>query len=165
MSDFVCEPLGNQHDRTLFDCGVSILNDYLAKYARQDVKRKASAVFVLVNRADPNRVIGFYTLCATSVLLSELPEEMTKKLPRYPEIPAILVGRLARDINFPGVGELLLSDAITRCVRVANDIAASLIVVDSKGDAATHFYEKFGFLSLPKLDGRLFLPMQTAEKL
>jgi ribosomal protein S18 acetylase RimI-like enzyme len=165
MNDFVCEPLGNQHDRTQFDCGVSILNDYLAKYAKQDVKRKASAVFVLVDRADPKRVIGFYTLCATSVLLSELPEELTKKLPRYPEIPAILVGRLARDINFPGVGGLLLSDAIARCVRVASDIAASLIVVDSKGDAATRFYEKFGFLSLPKLDGRLFLPMQTAEKL
>ena len=165
MNDFVCEPLGNQHDRTQFDCGVSILNDYLTKYAKQDVKRKASAVFVLVNRADPKRVIGFYTLCATSVLLSELPEELTKKLPRYPEIPAILVGRLARDINFPGVGGLLLSDAIARCVRVASDIAASLIVVDSKGDAATRFYEKFGFLSLPKLDGRLFLPMQTAEKL
>jgi hypothetical protein len=48
---------------------------------------------------------------------------------------------------------------------VANDIAASLIVVDSKGDAATRFYEKFGFLSLPKLHGRMFLPMQTAEKL
>ena len=165
MNDFVCEPLGNQHDRTQFDCSVSILNDYLAKYAKQDVKRKASAVFVLVNRADPKRVIGFYTLCATSVLLSELPEELTKKLPRYPEIPAILVGRLARDIHFPGVGGWLLSDAIARCVRVASDIAASLIVVDSKGDAATRFYEKFGFLSLPKLDGRLFLPMQTAEKL
>jgi hypothetical protein len=165
MNDFVCEPLGNQHDRTQFDCSVSILNDYLAKYAKQDVKRKASAVFVLVNRADPKRVIGFYTLCATSVLLSELPEELTKKLPRYPEIPAILVGRLARDIHFPGVGGLLLLDAIARCVRVASDIAASLIVVDSKSDAATRFYEKFGFLSLPKLDGRLFLPMQTAEKL
>lgn len=165
MSDFVCEPLGNQHDRGVFDCGVSILNDYLTKYAKQDVKRKASAVFVLVHRADPTRVIGFYTLCATSVLLSELPEAMTKKLPRYPEIPAILVGRLARDIHFPGMGELLLSDAIARCVRVASDIAASLIVVDSKGDAATRFYEKFGFLSLPKLRGRMFLPMQTAEKL
>lgn len=165
MSDFVCEHLGNQHDRALFDCGVSILNEYLVKYAKQDVKRKASAVFVLVHRADPKRVIGFYTLCATSVLLSELPQAMTKKLPRYPEIPAVLLGRLARDIHFPGVGELLLSDAIARCVRVANDIAASLIVVDSKGNAATRFYEKFGFLSLPKLDGRLFLPMQTAEKL
>jgi ribosomal protein S18 acetylase RimI-like enzyme len=165
MTDFVCEPLGNQHDRTLFDCGVSILNDYLAKYAKQDVKRKAAAVCVLVNRADPKRVIGFFTLCATSVLLSELPEEMTKRLPRYPEIPAILVGRLARDINFPGVGDLLLSDAITRCVRVASEIAASLIAVDSKGDAATRFYEKLGFVSLPQLAGRMFMPMQTAEKL
>jgi hypothetical protein len=165
MRDFVCEPLGNQHDRTKFDCGVSVLNDYLAKYAKQEVKRKASAVFVLVDRPDPWRIIGFYTLCATSVALSELPEEVTKKLPLYPEIPAILLGRLARDVDYPGVGELLLSDAITRCVRVASEIAASLIVVDSKGDAATRFCEKFGFISLPKLSDRMFLPMQTGEKL
>ncbi len=165
MNDFACEPLGNQHDRTRFDCGVSVLNDYLAKYAKQDVKRKASAVFVLVKHSDPTQIIGFYTLCATSVGLSELPEELTNKMPRYPEIPAILVGRLARDINYPGVGELLLLDAIARCVRVAGEIAASLIVVDSKGDAATRFYEKYGFLSLPKLAGRMFLPMQTAQKL
>ena len=162
MKDFVCEPLGNHHVRTQFDCGVSILNDYLNKYAKQDAKRKASAVFVLVDRSDLKRIIGFYTLCATSVALSELPEEVTKKLPRYPEIPAILVGRLARDVNHPGVGELLLSDAIARCVRVASEIAASLIVVDSKGDAATRFYAKFGFISLPKLADRMFLPMQTA---
>lgn len=165
MKDYVCEPLGNQHDRTQFDCGVSVLNDYLAKYAKQDVKRKASAVFVLVERSGPKRVIGFYTLCATSVALSELPEEVTRKLPRYPEIPAILIGRLARDMDHPGVGGLLLSDAITRCVRVASEIAASLIVVDSKGEAAGRFYEKFGFISLPKLADRMFLLMQTAEKL
>jgi len=102
---YVCEPVRNHHDRTHFDCGVSVLNDYLAKYAKQDVKRKASAVFVLVARSDLKRIIGFYTLCATSVELSELPEEVTKKLPRYPEIPAILVGRLVRDINYPGVGD------------------------------------------------------------
>ncbi len=165
MKDYVCEPLGNHDHRTQFDCGVSVLNDYLAKYAKQDVKRKASAVFVLVERAQPKRVIGFYTLCATSIALAELPEELTRKLPRYPEIPAILVGRLARDVNHPGVGSLLLSDAIARCVRVASEIAASLIVVDSKGEAATRFYEKFGFISLPKLSDRMFLPMQTAEKL
>ncbi|MBL8817444.1 MAG: GNAT family N-acetyltransferase [Planctomyces sp.] len=165
MKGHVCEPLGNQHDRTQFDCGVSVLNDYLAKYAKQDVKRKAAAVFVVLKREEPKRVIGFYTLCATSVALSDLPEEVTRRLPRYPEIPAILAGRLARDVDYPGVGSLLLSDAITRCVRVAIEIAASLIVVDSKGEAATHFYEKFGFISLPKLPDRMFLPMQTAEKL
>jgi ribosomal protein S18 acetylase RimI-like enzyme len=165
MKDFVCEPLSNQHDRTHFHCGVLVLNDYLKKYAEQDVKRKASAVFVLVIRSAPHRIIGFYTLCATSVALSDLPEEMIRKLPRYPEIPAILVGRLARDVNHPGVGELLLADAIARCVRVTSEVAASLIVVDSKGDVATRFYEKHGFLSLPKLESRMFLPIQTAQKL
>ena len=165
MREYVCEPLGNQHDRTQFDCGVSVLNEYLTKYAKQDVKRKASAVFVLVERTEPKRVRGFYTLCATSVALSELPEQVSKKLPRYPEIPAILVGRLARDVSCSGVGSLLLADAITRCVRVAGEIAASLIVVDSKGDAATRFYQKVGFISLPNLADRMFLTMQTAEKL
>jgi len=165
MSDYVCEPLGKQHDRAQFDCGVLVLNEYLTKYANQDLKRKAAAVFVMVDRDVPKRVIGFYTLCATSVELSSLPTELTKRLPCYPEIPAILVGRLARDIGYPGLGALLLSDAITRCVRVANEIAASLIVVDSKGEAATRFYEKFGFISLPKLTDRMFLPMRTAEKL
>jgi len=165
MTDFVCEALGNHHDRTQFDCGVTVLNDYVAKYAKQDVKRKAAAVFVLVDRSHATRMIGFYTLCATSVALSKLPEEVTKKLPRYPEIPAILVGRLARDVNYPGVGQLLLSDAISRCVRVASEIAASLIVVDSKGDAATRFYAKFGFISLPQLPDRMFLPMATAERI
>jgi len=165
MSDYVCEPLGKQHDRTQFDCGVRVLNEYLTKYANQDVKRKAAAVFVMVDRAAPKRVIGFYTLCATSMELTSLPTELTKRLPRYPEIPAILVGRLARDIDYPSLGVLLLSDALSRCVRVAKEIAASVIVVDSKGEAATHFYAKFGFISLPKLTDRMFLPLQTAEKL
>lgn len=165
MSDYVCEPLGKHHERSQFNCGVSALDDYLAKYASQDVKRKAAAVFVLVENATPKRVIGYYTLCATSVELSGLPMELTKRLPRYPEIPAILIGRLARDVGFPGVGAFLLSDALGRCVRVANEIAASLIVVDSKGEAATRFYEKFGFVSLPRLANRMFLPMQIAAKL
>jgi predicted GNAT family N-acyltransferase len=165
MIDFICEPLGKRHDRVQFDCGVSALNEYLAKYANQDVKRKAAAVFVMTQRDTPGHVLGFYTLCATSVELSSLPVDLTKKLPRYPEIPAILIGRLARDVRYPGTGALLLSDAITRCVRAANEIAASLIVVDSKGETATRFYQKFGFISLPKLPDRMFLPMQTAEQL
>ncbi|MFN7734055.1 MAG: GNAT family N-acetyltransferase [Pirellula sp.] len=165
MKDFLCEPLGNQHDRMAFDCGVPALNIYLQKFAKQDMKRKAAAAFVLVGRTDPNRILGFYTLSATSVALSVLPDELTRKLPRYPVIPAILVGRLARDIHYPGIGAFLLLDAIARCVRAAKEIAASLIVVDSKGAAATRFYGKFGFLSLPKLSDRMFLPMHTAEKL
>lgn len=117
MSDFVCEPLSKKHDRQAFDCGVTVLNNYLAKIAKQDVKRKAAAVFVLSPKSEPSRVAGFYTLCSTSIEMSSLPQELAKRLPRYPEVPAILIGRLARDITYPGVGSLLLADALTRCVR------------------------------------------------
>ena len=165
MTDFICEPLGKQHDREQFDCGLLTLNHYLAKIAGQDVKRKAAAVFVITDICQPTRIVGFYTLSATAIELASLPVDLNKKLPRYPEVPAILIGRLARDSMFPGVGSLLLADALSRCVRVAKEIAASVIVVDSEGEAATRFYEKFGFLSLPKLPDRMFLPMQTAEKL
>lgn len=165
MSDFVCEPLGKHHNREQFDCGVPTLNHYLAKTAGQDVKRKAAAVFVMTVASQPTRVVGFYTLSSTAIELASLPVELSKKLPRYPEVPAILIGRLARDLMFPSVGSLLLADAITRCIRVAKEIAASVIVVDSKGEAASRFYEKFGFISLPKLTDRMFLPMLTAEKL
>lgn len=165
MSDFVCEPLSKKHDRQAFDCGVTVLNNYLAKIAKQDVKRKAAAVFVLSPKSEPSRVAGFYTLCSTSIEMSSLPQEMAKRLPRYPEVPAILIGRLARDITYPGVGSLLLADALTRCVRVSAEIAASVVVVDSKGEDATNFYSKFGFISLPRIPHRMFLPMATAEKL
>ena len=124
MTDFVCEPLGKQHDREQFDCGEPTLNHYLAKIAGQDVKRKAAAVFVMTEPSQPARVDGFYTLSATAIELSALPAELTKKLPHYPEVPAILIGRLARDLAFPGVGSLLLADALTRCVRVAKERAA-----------------------------------------
>jgi hypothetical protein len=165
MTEYVCEPLGRHHDRGRFDCGVAVLNHYLAKVAGQDVKRRAAAVFVLVPREEPKRVAGYYTLCFTSIELTSLPPELMKKLPRCPEVPAILIGRLARDVSFTGAGSLLLSDALLRCVRVAAEIAAGVIVVDSKTESATRFYEQFGFRSLPDLPQRMFLPMATAENL
>lgn len=165
MSDFVCEPLSKKHDKQAFDCGIAVLNNYLAKIASQDVKRKAAAVFVLSPDSEPSRVAGFYTLCSASIALSSLPRERANRLPHYPEVSAILIGRLARDVAFPGTGSLLLADALSRCVRVSSEIAASVIVVDSKGEAASNFYSKFGFISLARMPHRKFLSMATAEKL
>jgi GNAT superfamily N-acetyltransferase len=115
--------------------------------------------------AESTRIAGYYTLCSTSIELTHLPPTLSNRLPRYPEVPAILVGRLARDHSFPGVGSLLLADALLRCVRVANEIAAAVIVVDIKNETVGRFYERHGFLSLPKLLNRMFLPIATAEKL
>ncbi|MEQ1829898.1 MAG: GNAT family N-acetyltransferase [Pirellula sp.] len=165
MRQFVCEALGKRHDLHQFDCGNQALNDYLRKTASQDVKRKASVVYVIVPTDQPQRVVGFYTLCATSLELATLPADLVKLLPRYPQVPAILIGRLARDFRVPGIGSLLLSDALTRCVRVAAEIGATLIIVDSKGEEASRFYEKFGFIALPRVTQRMFLPIATAAKL
>lgn len=122
-------------------------------------------MFVLSPKSEPARVAGFYTLCSTSIELASLPQELTKRLPRYPDVSAVLIGRLAGDVAFPGAGSLLLADALTRCVRVSTQIAASVIVVDSKGGTATNFYSKFGFISLSRIPHRMFLPMATAKKL
>jgi hypothetical protein len=162
---YVCEVLSKQHDRKRFDCGVSVLNDYLARIASQDVKRKAAAVFVMSPANDKQRIAGFYTLCSTSVELSGLPPVLAKRLPRYPEVPGFLIGRLARDVAFPGVGSLLVADALLRCVRIADEVAATLVVVDAKDESARGFYAKQGFLELPNITNRMFLPISTAEKL
>lgn len=165
MSILRFERLTKEHDRSRFDCGESLLNAYLAQMANQDQKRRAAAVFVMVDELQPKQVIGFYTLSATAVELTSLPVDMTKKLPKYPVVPAILIGRLARDLTVPGTGAMLLSDAIARSLRTSRDVAASLILVDSKNHLSTRFYSKFGFKPLPGHTDRLFLPMKSAEML
>ncbi|MCC9641653.1 GNAT family N-acetyltransferase [Rhodopirellula sp. JC740] len=165
MSEYVCEALNEKHNRKDFDCGVDVLNDYLVRFASQDVKRKVAAVFVFTASGEPNRVVGYYTLCATSVELRGLPEEAVKRLPRYPRVPGILIGRLARDVGHPGLGRLLLADALSRSARSAKEIAAAVVVVDAKDKTAADFYSCFGFISLPKMKSRLFLPMATVQRL
>jgi len=80
---------------------------------------------------DPTRVAGFYSLSATSIHIDKLPGNVVRKLPRYPVAPAILMGRLARDLAFPVAGSSLLMDAIERSVRHIQEIAAAVIVVDA----------------------------------
>ena len=165
MSVFRFEPLGSQHDRAAFSCGSAPLDDYLKTRARQDAKRLAAAVFVMVPDNAPTVVAGYYTLSATSVALEDVPEEFARKLARYPFAPATLLGRLARDVRFPGTGKLLLVDALKRAYRQAGEIAASTVIVDAKDDRARVFYESFGFRSLLASANRLFLPMQTIATL
>ena len=98
---------------------------------------------------DRVRVLGFYTLSATSIQLTVVPAALAKKLPRYPRQPASLLGRLATDLSARGVGlgRLLLTDAITRAVR--SEIASFALVLDAKDETAAAFYERESFIRLP----------------
>jgi GNAT superfamily N-acetyltransferase len=165
VSSYRFAPLDAQHNRAAFSCRAPPLDDYLKTRARQDARRLAAAVFVMAPNDAPSVVAGYYTLSATSIALKDLPEEFVRKLPRYPFVPATLLGRLARDERFPGTGKLLLTDALARAWRQSGQIAAAAVVVEAKDDRARKFYESFGFHSLPAYVNRLYLPMPTVEKL
>jgi hypothetical protein len=102
-----------KHRREDFACESLELTEFLQKRARKEMQARASACFVLVPEADPGRIAGYYTLSQTAVVMQQLPEPLAKKLPRYPQLGATLIGRLARDIAWKGqqMGRLLLIDA------------------------------------------------------
>jgi predicted GNAT family N-acyltransferase len=151
------EPLGNQHDRVAFSCGVDALDRYFRTQAGQDSRKRIASCFVLVT--EDGSAAGYYTLSATSIALIDLPPDLARKLPRYPLVPAVLMGRLAVDHRRRGrrLGELLLFDAFSRTLR--SEIASFAFVVAAKADAARAFYERYGFMGLPGPGRRLYLPL------
>jgi ribosomal protein S18 acetylase RimI-like enzyme len=159
------EPLGPAHDRAAFSCGVEALDNYLRKRAAQDAKKRVALAFVLT--PDGRAVAGYYTLSQYAVELDTIPDALAAKLPKYPFVPATLIGRLAVSSEYrgQGLGELLLMDAVNRCLSGSKQVASAAVIVDAKDDRAAAFYKKYGFIELPKMPRRLFLPMATIEKL
>jgi predicted GNAT family N-acyltransferase len=156
------DPLGKTHDRAIFSCGTAALDRYLQQQAHQDAEKSVAAPFVLTAPPE-SRVLGYYTLSASLVNVSELPEALTKKLTRYPQLPVTLLGRLAVDDSMKGkgVGQFLLMNALHRSLQAAPNIAAMAVVVDAKDDAAEAFYRHYGFIALQQQPRRLFLSMKT----
>jgi len=158
------EPLNAQHDRVAFSSGVEGLDRYFRTQAGQDIRRRVATCFVLVAE-DGRTVGGFYTLSAASIVLRDLPAEVAAKLPRYPVVPATLMGRLAvrSDLRGRRLGELLLMDALARCLRA--DIASFALIVDAKDERAKAFYARYKFRPLVVGGRRLFLPLAEAAAL
>ncbi len=162
MTGFVTEALRRDHPRDSFVSGLAALDRYLRELALQDVKRRVAGCYVAV--AGEGEVAGFYTLAATHVPMDALPPETTKKLPRYPVVPAMLMGRLAIASKYQrqGLGRALVADAVIRTSSLG--IGAFALIVDAKDKAVT-FYEANGFMLIPNEARRLFLPIATALEL
>ncbi len=159
---FVIESL-RAHDRSGFSCGVEALDQYLRRQASQDAKRLVARCFVAVETAT-HRIAGYYTLAATSVPASDLTTEELRRLPRYPVLPAALIGRLAVDEGFQrkDLGGALLADAALRALE--GDVAAFALVVDAIDDNALAFYRRHGFRPFASRPSSLFMPLGTAKK-
>lgn len=154
------EALKNNHLKDDFNCGYPMLDNYIQRQAKQDIKRDLSACFVLVLNY---KVVGYYTLSANSINREDFPKEISQKLPQsYLELPTILLGRLAVDNNFKGngYGELILLDALNRCVEISQNLGTLAIVVDPIDEKAVSFYSKYGFILIPDT-GKMFIPIKT----
>jgi len=160
--NLIIKPLNTTHDRQSFYCGVEMLDHYLQRQARQDVKRHISRVFIAVETGRPKTVVAYYTLSSLSVELNQLPEELSRKLPKHP-VPAVLIGRLA--VSHPaqgkGVDKMLLADAVKRILVVSDEIPIYAIVVDAINRDAQKFYESFGFTLLNDDSHRMFLAIKS----
>lgn len=161
---FRIERLDKTCNRSDFKSDSPALNRYFQEQVSQDIKRKVATCFVAIELSSgvsDKKVAGYYTLASASVLLADLPPSTGKKLPRYPTVPAVRMGRMAVDQKYKGqgLGGALLADALARSAQA--EIAAFALLVDAKDASAMRFYQHHGFISLPLNALCLFLPLAT----
>ena len=134
--------LQNFHKRENFDCGNVQLNDYIRFYAKQDIQKYLTFVYVLSDSMC--EVIGYYTLSSSSVNIAEVPCAIARNI-KYRDVPVVLLGRFAVDKHFQGngFGEKLLLSAMRKSLE--SPVASMAIVVEAKDEIAKSFYKKYGF--------------------
>jgi GNAT superfamily N-acetyltransferase len=154
-------PLSTRHSRDQFDCGKHSLNDYLKRFARQNDDKGLGRTYVAVSSEDETTVYGYYTLSSGTIQFDTIPE----KLPRYP-IPVVLLARLAVDqsVGGQGFGRILLTDALRRSIRLADQLGIYAVEVQALDETAKAFYLKFGFKELSDDQFHLYIAMKTLRK-
>ncbi len=161
MSTWRIERL-HKHDRKVFDCGTEVLNEYLAKRAGREQRKRFCTCFLAISN-ETDQIDGFYTLSSSSIALDDLSPAVQKELPRYQDVPVARIGRLAVDRQAQGkrLGGALIGDALNRVLNA--DIGCYAVVVDAKDDKAISFYKHMGFEPLQDKPDVLYLAIATAK--
>lgn len=165
MAKWIIGRLNKSHDRSAFDCGQPVLNEWLKNRAGQFDRRDLSRTFVAA-RPDDTVVLGYYALSTHRVLYEDLPAAQAKGLPRL-DVPVVLLGRLAVDQSCQGqgLGALLLVDALRRAMHISEQVGIRAVEVDAIDEPARQCYLKFGFRSLLDDPQHLMMPMHEIRKL
>lgn len=144
--------LHEDDDRSWFHSGNVDLDRFFHVFAGQNQFRHHIGVtYVAIERT---RVLGYTTVAPGHIEIDTLPEQIRRKLPRYP-LPVLRLARLAVDdsVQGKGIGAQLLRFILNLAVRMGNEYGCIGVVADVKSDAKA-FYEQYGFLPLESLTGR-----------
>ena len=165
MAIWMIRRLEKSHDRTTFECGQPLLDEWLKDRASQFDRRDLSRTFV-ATRPELVAVLGYYSISTHRVVYGVLPTAEAKGLPRL-AVPVLLIGKLAVDrrVQGQGLGALLLVDALRRALQISEQVGIRAVEVDAIDDAARKFYMKFGFRSLLDDPRHLFLTISEIRKL
>ena len=157
------EPLVSSHDRRAFSCGVAALDEYLQRFARQHANAKVSRTYVA---ADGSAILGFYSLAMSAIRRENLPSRHLSRFQNFP-LPVARLARLAVDLRHQrqGIGELILTDALQRCLRLSEEIGMIGVVVDAKDEHARKWYERYEFERFADLPLTLWLPAAAIARL
>jgi GNAT superfamily N-acetyltransferase len=161
--DVAIEALATRHDRRSFSCGVEALDTYLKRFARQHAQANISRSYVATQGV---AVRGFYSLAMSGIRRDQLPEKHRERFPNFP-LPVARLARLAVDLYHQGqgLGELLLSDALQRCLEISEAIGMLGVIVDAKDENARAWYERYEFERLPDSPLSLWLPTAAIANL
>ena len=156
------ELLTQEHSLESFDCGKPSLTDWLKRYAITNQAADAARTYVIHRDM---RVIGYYSICPSSISRQIALPRIFKGLARYDEIPAILIARLALDETEHGqdLGAAILKYALLQAIEAADAIGGRAILVHAIDDDARRFYEHFEFELSPSADRTLMLLMKDAR--
>lgn len=157
------EPLSSDHDRRSFSCGVDALDKYLRRFARQHASANVARTYVATEGSE---IRGFYSLAMSAIRKDNLPTSFAGRFPNFP-LPVARLARLAVASHYQrkGLGELLLADALRRCLRLSSEIGMIGVVLDAKDERARGWYERYEFERLPDSSLTLWLPTGAIEKL
>ncbi|MBY3365147.1 GNAT family N-acetyltransferase [Rhizobium sp. 25PS6] len=156
------EPIAKSHDRAAFDCGDAAMNEFIRRFARQSHEQNAAKTFCAIDKAQPHRILGFYTVAPSAVTHEAVPPKLTRGLARH-EVAGFKLARLATDIKVAGkgLGGQLIAAAALRCLRLASEGGGILLIIDAKSERAAHWYASYGAEPLQGKPLTLVMPLAT----
>jgi GNAT superfamily N-acetyltransferase len=138
--------------RKRFGSGNDALDAFLQKYAKQNhFRHHVGTTHVAIAEASAplpiGEILGYVTVSPSSIAL---PENVRGSLPKYPELPVLLVARLATAsaARGAGIGRALLAYAFDLAVELSDKLGCVGVITDPKDDQAVAFYGKLGFVTL-----------------
>jgi GNAT superfamily N-acetyltransferase len=154
------EPLTASHETGGFACGVPSLDDWLKKQALKNEVSGASRTYAVCESGSRN-VVGFYALATGSAARKQAPGRISRQMPE--PVPVAVLGRLAVDQRWHGIGSGLLKDAVIRTMAAARHGGIRALLVHALDEQAKAFYLGHGFIESPIEPMTLMLSLvQTA---